>query len=118
MPNQINRGEPTPDAFVALLNAGYADRSNPYEPSTVRETIPGRNYISGDVSVTSGVMFHTAIAPSVHGQGLANTALSAGILTGMKRIAGTNGSGLTSTAPATIASPTANATRLYLVLHS
>lgn len=65
-----------------------------------------------------GICVAAATPPSVHGQGLANTALSAGILTGMKRIAGTNGSGLTSTAPATIASPTANATRLYLVLHS
>lgn len=66
----------------------------------------------------ASIMVAATTVPSIVGQDLTTSALSTGIASGMSVLAQTSGSALTTTAPATIASPTATQYRAYVVLHS
>jgi hypothetical protein len=61
----------------------------------------------------AAVMVKATTPPSLLGQSMFDLTMSTGLVTGQKILAQTSGSGLTTTAPATIASPTATLLRYY-----
>jgi len=65
----------------------------------------------------AAVMVKATTPPSLVGVPLFDATLSTGFVTGQKQLAQTSGSALTTTAPATIATPTASVNRAYVVLH-
>jgi hypothetical protein len=65
----------------------------------------------------AAVMVKATTTPSLVGVSLFDATLSTGFVTGQKQLAQTSGSALTTTAPATIATPTASINRAYVVLH-
>ena len=64
-----------------------------------------------------GIMVKATTVPSVVCSVLANASSSTGLITGQKRLAQTSGSSLTTTAPATIATPTAVVNVPLVVVH-
>jgi hypothetical protein len=62
------------------------------------------------------IMFTATTPPTIRGATTGNAVLSTGALTGSKVLARTSGSGLTGTAPTTIASPTTVATVPWVTL--
>ncbi|MFD0347334.1 hypothetical protein ACFQ0M_17260 [Kitasatospora aburaviensis] len=69
--------------------------------------------IQTDGTYWVGIMVKATTVPSLVG---VSTTASAGIVTGEKNLAQTSGSALTTTAPATIASPTAAATAPLVII--
>lgn len=76
------------------------------------QTIPTTGVYYGCVMVAA-----SGAIPTFNGKtSLSNGTMSNGILTGQKRLAGFSGSGLTGTAPGTIASPTTTSSIPYVAL--
>jgi len=65
----------------------------------------------------AAIMVKATTVPSLVGATLFDATTSTGYVTGQKILGQTSGSALTTTAPATIATPTAVANRPYVVLH-
>lgn len=65
----------------------------------------------------AAVMVKATTVPSLVGVSQFDAAFSGGLVTGQKQIAQTSGAALTTTAPATIATPTAVVNRAYAVMH-
>jgi hypothetical protein len=74
-------------------------------PQTI--TVTGVYYVALMVKATT--------VPTIRGISLGNSVLATGIVTGQKTLCQTSGSALTTTAPATIATPTAVGTQPYIV---
>ncbi|MGW4810549.1 hypothetical protein ACWEPB_02740 [Kitasatospora cineracea] len=101
-------------ATPALLGQS-ADQLTAAWGATTTKTLP----LAAPVTITSegvywvGIMVKAGTTPSLAG---VSTNASAGLVAGEKNLAQTSGTGLTGTAPATIASPTAAATVPLVIL--
>lgn len=65
----------------------------------------------------AAVMVKATTTPSLLGVSTFDASMSTGLVTGQKQLAQTSGAALTTTAPATIATPTAVVNRAYAVVH-
>ncbi len=98
-------------AWAANTTMDLSLVANPTSTVTQTFTLPSNGVYY------AAVMVKATTTPSLVGTSLFNAALSTGLVTGQKQLAQTSGSSLTTTAPATIATPTAVVNRPYVVLH-
>jgi hypothetical protein len=109
--------------WAALYDTGgnLLAQSTTGTPAWAADTFQTFTLATAQTIVTTGVYFASLMVqattvPTLMGKTLSRAAASGALVAGMKSLARTSGSALTTTAPATIASPTNVATIPYVVV--
>lgn len=104
-------------ATPALVAQTADQTSGAWAADTMKTLALTSSYsVTADGFVYAACMVKATTVPSLIGVTLARAAVSTGPVTGQVRLAGNSGAALTTTAPATIATPTAQASVPYCVL--
>jgi hypothetical protein len=104
-------------ASTPALIAQTADQTSTAWAANTAKTLA----LSTPYKVTATGIYYAAVCvaattvPTLAGAGLQNAAMAGALVTGQKVLARTSGSGLTTTAPATIATPTTVATVPFVI---